>query len=80
VENHVEVLLSPFFTLRGSNLFVDLVVKFVAKAHEGEGRLIGRATIIEESLAPPVKVLMGLLLGNIVDKAAAVSTAIEGVS
>lgn len=79
VKWHILVLSGPLLTIRSGHGPILCLVQLVAETDQRELFCVA-ATIIQEALLPAVKVLERDRLRDIVNEAAAVSAAVEGVS
>ena len=80
IEEHVVVVAGPRLSLLRGHLSLRLQVQLVTDAHEGERLGILWASILIEAISPAGERIEGLLVGDVVDEGAAVSSAIKGVT
>ena len=79
-KEHVVVFARPLLPFCDWNLPRRLLVKLVSNAYEREGLRVLRSRILVEAILPAGEGLKGLLVSDVVNECAAVSTAVERVA
>ena len=79
VKHHVIVFFCPCLSFRSWYTATGFLIKFVAKADEGEWLRVAWASVLVESVPPSTQRVEALRICNVINKRATIGSTIEGV-